>query len=49
MNSRATNQLQVLVPITLSLFRPSEIPFASLSSLFVLIPTFRHLAHLGIS
>ena len=42
MNSRATNESQVLVPITLLLFRPSAIPFASLSSLFVLSPTFRH-------
>ena len=46
MNSRATNQSQVTVPITLLLFRSSAIPFASLSSLFVLSPTFRHLAHL---
>ena len=34
MNSHVTNQLQITVPVTLLLFRPSESPFASLSSLF---------------
>ena len=42
-NSRVTNQLQVTVPVTLLLFRPSESPFASLSSLFALAPTFHRL------
>ena len=34
MNSLATNPLQATVPVILLLFRPSESPFASLSSLF---------------
>ena len=33
LNSQVTNRLQVKVPVTLLLFRPSESPFASLSSL----------------
>ena len=45
-NSRATNQLQVTVPVTLLLFRPSESPSASpsLSSLIMLSLTFHCLA-----
>ena len=46
MNSHVTKQLYATVPVTLLLFRPSEYPVASLSSLFVLVPTFRRLAHL---
>ena len=41
-----TDRLQVTVPVTLLLFRPSESPFAFLSLLFVLTPTFHRLAHL---
>ena len=44
-NSRVANRLQVTVPVTLLLFGPSESPFASLHSLFVLAPTFDRLAH----
>ena len=35
MNSRVTNRLQVTMPVTLLLFRPSASPFAFLSSLIV--------------
>ena len=45
MNSRVANRSQVTVPVTLLLFGPSESPFASLHSLFVLAPTFDRLAH----
>ena len=46
MNWRVTNRLQVTLPVTLLLLRPSESPFALLSSLIMLAPTFRRLAHL---
>ena len=46
MNSRVTNRLQVILPVTLLLLGLSESPFAFLSSLIVLAPTFRRLAHL---
>ena len=46
MNSRVTNRLQITVPVTLLLFRPSGSPLAFRSSLIVLTPTFRRLAHL---
>ena len=46
MNSRVTSQLQITVPVTLLLFRPSECPFAFLFSLFVLALTFRRPARL---
>ena len=46
MNSRVMTQLLVTMPVNLLLLRPSEIPFASQSSLFSLAPTFRRLAHL---
>ena len=39
-SSRVTNQQEVTVPATLLLFRVSGSPFASLSSSFVLAPTF---------
>ena len=46
MNSRVANRSQATVPVTLLLFRPSESAFAFLSSLIMLAPTFRRLAHL---
>ena len=41
MNSRVTDQLWVILPVTLLLFRLSEALFAFLFSLFVLALTFR--------
>ena len=46
MNSHVTKQLSATVPVILLQFRPSESSFACLSSLTVLAPTFRRLAHL---
>ena len=46
MNSHVTNRLQVTMPVTLLLFRPSESSFVSLPSPCVSALTFRRLAHL---